>query len=126
MELRGHHLICLQFYHGEGYNEEFIEKLDEVIERAKGGEKIEIVYGTDEVCRACPYLKDNECNYSEDSKDEIYELDNIALNLLKYSVGEVVYWDEIKEKVAEIINIWRDKVCKECEWRSVCESYGKN
>ena len=30
-KLRGHHLICLHFYEGEGYDEPFIKSLEKVI-----------------------------------------------------------------------------------------------
>jgi len=53
-KLRGHHLICLNFFKGEGYSEDFISNIHSVI----GEDNIEIVQGPDDVCAWCPYLKD--------------------------------------------------------------------
>lgn len=54
VRLRGHHLICLQFYRGEGYNQDFIKHLFNILERVQY-EDVEVVEGVDEVCSVCPY-----------------------------------------------------------------------
>lgn len=70
--LRGHHLICLHFFHGEGYSEAFVRNLKEVLKRAE--EEVKVTDGADDVCRACPYLKNNRCEYDEGEDEEVCKL----------------------------------------------------
>ncbi len=64
IKLRGHHLVCLHFFKGEGYNPEYIENLREILRRAEAGEEIEVSSGVDDVCRMCPNLKGEICFYT--------------------------------------------------------------
>ncbi|MBI5675499.1 MAG: DUF1284 domain-containing protein [Nitrospirae bacterium] len=118
--LRGHHLICLNFFNGEGYDEAFIKNLQNLLSRMEE-EKITIFYGTDDVCINCPYLKENRCLYSENSDREIMEMDTKALALLALSHGDKVEWSELKEKIRKIFSEWFYLYCKECDWRNACE-----
>ena len=43
MKLRGHHLICLHYYRGEGYSNAYVEHLWKNGEKAEGGEIIEVI-----------------------------------------------------------------------------------
>jgi len=53
-KLRGHHLICLNFFRGEGYSDDFIRNIYEVLKK----EKVEILAGPDEICLKMPiFLK---------------------------------------------------------------------
>jgi len=52
VRLRGHHLICLQFFRGEGYSPEFVENLAHVITNATESGAL-VVAGADRVCAAC-------------------------------------------------------------------------
>jgi hypothetical protein len=114
--LRGHHLICLNFFRGEGYSEEFIENLYAVIKK----EHIEIVTGADEVCKKCPYLKEGKCK-SSDYTDEIIHLQDLeALRLLGLKQGMIVDWKLIASKLPEIIEEWKDEFCLACGYRKVC------
>jgi hypothetical protein len=61
LRIRGHHLICLQFFHGEGYSPEFVRILFNVIDRLARGEKGIVVIGADDVCAACPALAKGQC-----------------------------------------------------------------
>ena len=122
-KLRGHHLICLQFYRGEGYSEDFVKNLESVLERAKE-RGVLIVEGADDVCRSCPYLIDGKCSYKEGAEEEIRYLDMLALTLLGLSAERVVNWEEVREKVFGILDEWKDKACEECEWRKVCHVDG--
>jgi hypothetical protein len=114
--LRGHHLICLNFFRGEGYSEEFIENLYAVIKK----EKIEIVTGADEVCRKCPYLKEGKCRNSDYTDEKIHIQDQEALRLLGFESGMIDDWKMIASKLPTIIEEWKDEFCLACGYRKVC------
>ncbi len=118
--LRGHHLICLHFFGGEGYNQEFIKNLKDVLKSAvERGIKINV--GPDEVCIKCPYMKGKKCNYNEHADDEIREMDDKALDMLKLSEGMLVGWNTLKEKIPGIFEAWYTAYCSGCGWKRACE-----
>jgi hypothetical protein len=121
VRLRGHHLICLHFFLGEGYNPEFIDNLKEVLKRAEAGEEIEIWAGADDVCRECPYLRGKLCLYDKDAENEIREMDRTAIELLGLEKGTGVKWTDINKKIRGIFREWAERYCEECDWRWVCE-----
>ena len=63
LKLRGHHLVCLHYFQGEGYSREFVCNLQELVHRAEKGEPVEVVVGPDDVCRACPNLRKGRCRH---------------------------------------------------------------
>jgi len=121
IKLRGHHLICLHFFTGEGYNFEFVANLRMVLGRAKSGEEIEICTGADDICRKCPHLKGERCFYDKNSDNEIRKMDRRAIKLLRLSAHGKIKWLEITSKIPEIIGEWADKYCETCGWRKACE-----
>jgi len=114
--LRGHHLICLNFFRGEGYSEEFIENLYAVIKK----ENIEIVTGADDVCGKCPYLKEGKCRSSDYTDEKIHLQDREALRLLGFKPGMIVSWKMLASKLPEIIDEWKAEFCLNCGYRKVC------
>jgi len=121
MRLRGHHLICLHFFKGKGYNLDFIRNLARIMEKAKEGETVEISAGPDDVCLFCPHLKGRKCSYRENAEAEIKAMDKTALALLGVNPGTVVRWQAIEEKIPAIFDKWAAKYCSDCDWRKVCE-----
>jgi uncharacterized protein len=126
VRLRGHHLICLQFFRGEGYSEEFVENLGHVIDRATG-EPALIVAGIDNVCAACPELgPDSRCaSESAGGEAEIVRIDELALEVLGTSTGERMSLPEARDRLeadAFGVGVWRAGACDGCAWESVCES----
>jgi uncharacterized protein len=120
VRLRGHHLICLHFFSGEGYISGFIENLRHVLRHAEIGDPIAIVTGDDDVCSACPFLKEHRCFYRQDSDEEIRDMDRTAIELLSLSSRPGTSWTEIKERLPAIFTIWHGKFCRECDWLSDC------
>ncbi|NHM25886.1 DUF1284 domain-containing protein [Desulfofundulus sp. TPOSR] len=120
IRLRGHHLICLHFYRGEGYNREFVENLENVMRRATEGEEVEIVQGADDICRACPTLQGEKCVAKPGVDAEIREMDAEAAAYLGVEVGSKVLWHEIKAKVMETPKEWLAAFCEGCDWGEVC------
>lgn len=119
LTLRGHHLICLHFFSGEGYDVPFIENLKDVLRRSES-EEIEIVSTADSICARCPYLKDYKCTYDEKAEEEIREMDEIALKLLNLSPGQRIKWQDLKNLIPNIFPEWRDRYCNECDWKQAC------
>ena len=120
VRLRGHHLICLHFFRGEGYEDIFIENLMNVMERTET-EDIEVCEAADAICEKCPYVKDSECLYDEHADDEIRKMDKAALRLLGMDTYARVKWQKIKEKIPEIFGLWHGDHCNECDWKQACE-----
>ncbi len=115
-KLRGHHLICLNFFRGEGYSEEFIKNIYSVI----GKERVEIVAGTDDVCVRCPYLKGNKCTNSDYTDEKILLQDREALRLLRFKTGEIIEWRMISAKLPGIMDEWKARFCHDCGYLKVC------
>jgi len=118
--LRGHHLICLHFFNGEGYNPEFIENLRNVLEKTKSRD-VEISPGADDICDGCPHLKQFRCRYTEDADEGIREMDKRALELLKESEGSKVRWHEIRTRIPKLFYSWYNSYCNVCGWKRTCE-----
>ena len=120
IKFRGHHLICLHFFKGEGYNEEFVTNLSDLITRANASESIIVTHDADDVCKACPYLEENSCKHKPDSEEQIRNLDNRALGLLGLLPDQVVLWHEIRSLVDLAPNEWFSSFCSGCDWKSLC------
>ena len=118
--LRGHHLICLRFFHGEGYDKTFINNLKKIIDLAEQ-DVITISYGADDVCKECVYLKKGRCESSDNADKAIRKMDIKALSLLGHSDGDKVKWVEMKDNVSRIFPDWYFQYCTECEWKKACE-----
>jgi prevent-host-death family protein len=123
LKLRGHHLICLHFFRGEGYRAEFTANLGEILKRAETGEQIEVTSEADDVCKICPYFKGEECHYKKESDPEIQGMDREALMLLELTVRDIVLWPDIRKKIPALFHRWSEEFCRACDWRLAC---GKN
>jgi hypothetical protein len=119
-KLRGHHLICLHFYDGEGYDEPFIENLEQVLEEIER-EGVEVTADPDDVCEPCPHRQADRCTFSRTADREIREMDARALALLGLAPGKRVGWTWLRNTVETIFPEWYATHCHLCTWRSACE-----
>ncbi len=120
LSLRGHHLVCLHFFTGEGYDEAFISNLRNILTRADD-EDITITSGADDVCISCLHLIEGRCEYTEDADADIREMDKKALDLLNLSDPGRAGWDALRDSVRKIFPEWHSLYCSECDWRGACE-----
>jgi len=118
--LRGHHLICLHFFHGEGYDAGFVDNLRSVMEKARA-EEIRMCAGPDDVCAGCPHLREEACRYNEGAEEAVAEMDVTALRLLGMSAGEGADWGKIRKDLAPLFCEWYEVYCARCTWRRACE-----
>lgn len=118
--LRGHHLICLHFFNGEGYNETFIKNLMHIMNRVEN-EMTTVSFGADNICTSCLHLNQSRCQSTENAEEEIREMDKKALELLELLPRDKVTWDEVKEKLPGIFSEWFSQYCLECKWKEACK-----
>lgn len=119
--LRPHHLICLQFFRGEGYSQEFVDNLARTFTRLQT-EPARIVAGADVVCAACPNLGDDQ-RCTDPGEDAIRELDAVALATLDVELGDVMMMDDAARLLierTEATTSFRDTECRGCGFRTVC------
>lgn len=114
-------MICLHFYHGEGYNPDFIAHLHKIIKTAEDGEEIIACSHSDDVCAMCPHLRGERCLYKTEADEEIREMDRKALALLEVKSGDRMKWSDIKGKIPYLFNMWFQAYCLQCAWRQACE-----
>jgi hypothetical protein len=120
IRLRGHHLICLHFFRGEGYGRGFVKNLEDVMRRVTEGEKIEVVEGADDICQACPTLQGEKCVAKPGVDIEIREMDAEATAHLGIGIGTKVFWQEVKAKAMTTSKKWLAVFCEGCDWEDVC------
>ncbi|MDI6916175.1 MAG: DUF1284 domain-containing protein [Thermoplasmatales archaeon] len=121
MKLRGHHLICFQFFRGEGYSKIFVENAKKIAEYWEKN-PAETVNHADDICGFCPFLRNGKCSKYED----IEKNDELALKLLGLNVGDKVRKGFVKKQLPKILNEWKEKACKNCEWKKLCVLEYKN
>ncbi len=57
--IRPHHLLCLQFFEGKGYSDDFVRQMAEIHRTLnKENPQINIVEGVDDICKKCPNRSD--------------------------------------------------------------------
>ena len=121
MNLRPHHLLCIQNYTGHGYDDRFIRHMDSVIKILfeDPGTKIRIADGPDELCSYCPNLTNGRCA----SEEKVRTLDRQVLQALPEIKDDT--WQNLAEKSRIILtdSVLFNEVCGDCEWKKLCDSH---
>jgi len=120
LRLRPHHLLCLQKYTGHGYNEEFVERMDTVIDIIKSDPDVpvELVCGEDMLCEACPNNIDSVCS----SEDKVVSIDEKVMNKSELSYGMTDTWNNLSNCAAGVIRDTEqfEDTCGACQWYNIC------
>ncbi len=119
ISLRGHHLICLQFLHGEGYSVEFARNILHLREQFERDGAV-VTTGHDEICVACPRTEGHACMTCPDSEEHVHDLDVLAFELLEVGPGQQILAPELLDRVSAILPEWRERACSQCVWAEVC------
>ena len=121
--LRGHHLLCLKGFQGYGYDEAFVENMKDINFKRKLPEtKISLTSSPDDICKACPNLKNNLCG-DETQNERIVKMDMEVLK--KLDTSKEYCSEELFEKIDEIFNTEESvsKICFNCLWHEKCLFY---
>ena len=57
IRLRPHHGMCLAYFEGKGYSDDFTVNMQNMLDLFEKGTDVELVAAGDEICKVCPNLK---------------------------------------------------------------------
>lgn len=121
MNLRPHHLLCIQKFTGHGYNEDFTAHMTSVVSELaeRPMTEITVTRGCDELCKMCPNNQDGICS----SLQKVALMDSAVLRVCKLAYGEKVPWTYLKDKARERVFETDEflNVCTCCQWFDLCK-----
>ena len=119
--LRPHHGMCLAYFEGKGYSDNFTAHMQAVLEELETGKKVRITAGTDEICGECP----NNCGNGKCRDNEkVKRFDLEVLKRCGLKEGDVLAFRDFAGMVQKQIlgPEKRDEICGDCQWEAVCSS----
>lgn len=129
MNLRPHHLLCIQKFTGHGYNEEFTEHMKKVVAKLtdEPATQITVARGCDDLCQRCP----NQVNQACTSLDKVALMDQAVLSICHLAYGESAAWADLAGRARKRIFETDEfrHICADCQWIALCrntEISGKN
>lgn len=121
--LRGHHLLCLKGFQGYGYNENFTNNMIDVNSKRKlANTTISLTNSPDDICKACPNLKNDLCE-NDIQNERIISMDEEVLK--KIDISKEYNSIELFEKIDNIFDTKEKvaKICFNCMWHEKCLFY---
>lgn len=123
MKIRAHHLLCIQGFHGHGYNKEFTVNMSEIIEDLKlyPAQNVQLTADCDIICAYCPHNKSDICTQSPDSMERIRLMDLEVLETIGLHVNTIIKAHDVfqlinkKFKSTDVC-----KICAKCRWKNEC------
>lgn len=118
--LRAHHGMCLAFFRGKGYSDEFTEHMKEIQSRLKENPQVCILAQTDDICSACPNNRQGHCVTTGGNAAEYDRQVLLRCGLLE---GEVMHFLDFEKLVYEQILLpgKREEICGNCRWNGLCQ-----
>lgn len=120
IRLRGHTLLCLQGFRGEGYSSEFVSNLA-AIHRALNEDpdhQIEVIASPDTVCAACPHRRSTGCTLNGTrSEAEMVEQDHDVMRRLGLAAGDRLRYGDLLERICKSVRgDDLPSICGNCRW----------
>lgn len=117
-KIRAHHGMCIAFFRGKGYSNEFTAHMSEIIHKLDSNPTICIAVQTDVLCSKCPNNLQGLC----DTESKVGEYDRQVLERCGLSDGMIMPYADFKRAVYENILLRgkREEICGNCQWSTIC------
>lgn len=117
-KIRPHHGMCIAFFQGKGYSNEFTAHMSEMIHKLENNPTICITAQTDAICLKCPNNKHGIC----ETANKVAEYDRLVLVKCGLSEGTILPYSDFKKIVHEHILLpgRREEICGNCQWNEIC------
>lgn len=120
IRLRPHHGMCLAYFEGKGYSNDFTVNMQRMLEIFEKGTDVEMTVAGDEICKACPNLQDGSCL----SADLVESYDRRVLKECGLQEKDNLTFREFVDKVQKNIlqSGKREEICGNCQWNEICSN----
>ena len=112
--LRPHHINCIFFFEGKGYDERFTKNMKNVINRIISNKSyIKFTKHCDCLCSKCPNRINNVCN----TENHIKMLDELTIKNYNVDFDKIYSFNDLFNEFYK--NFDKDKflnICNSCEW----------
>ena len=117
-KIRPHHGMCIAFFQGKGYSDEFTAHMSEMIHKLESNPIICITVQTDAICLKCPNNKQGIC----EAASKVAEYDRQVLEQCGLAEGMILPYSDFKKIVYEHILLpgRREEICGNCQWNEIC------
>ncbi len=120
MNIRAHHLLCMKYFKGKGYSEEFVSNFYKVIKELNDNPFVRVVNHPDIICGSCLHNVNSKCvKKGPDFENKVRKKDNIIIGYLGVNLNQELKAKKIKKLVNLRLTKLRD-ICKDCEWLKYC------
>ena len=118
MNVRGHNLLCIQGFVGDGYSPEFVFNMMAVVESLGPAAQVTVTAAPDALCAACPKLREDGCALNGDGTElGIVRQDKDVMARLGIVPGDTLAWGDIVGRIrAAIEPDDLDDICGTCPW----------
>jgi hypothetical protein len=122
INIRAHHLLCLQGFQGYGYSQDFVRNMAEIIKKIESNPELQIITGCDDICSYCPHQLEGVCQKDAGSVSGIKDVDRRVLQHLDLKEG-------IKGRARDFISLAKARlrsisdikdICGDCDWKEEC------
>lgn len=115
MKLRPHHLLCTQGYNGKGYNETFINNMNQKVTILRNSKpvEVEIVFGVDDLCKCCPYQTDKRTCVTQ---EKVQAMDSKIVEYFRLEERNYIYWELVQEINRQMTEEKMKDICGQCNW----------
>lgn len=120
MQLRPHHILCIQKFTGNGYDEKFTAHMTSLVSLLgrQPETKITLIKGCDDLCSACPNMHGGACA----TLQKVAGMDRSVLDACGLAYGAEKSWSALapaaRERIFETDRF--RQVCGDCEWFDLC------
>lgn len=122
MNLRPHHLLCIQKFTGHGYNASFTAYMRSIVSELvdEPMTRITVTRGCDDLCKMCSHNVNGVCT----SLEKTALMDSAVLSICNLDYGEKIPWTFLSSKARERIFETDEfnKICARCQWFELCRS----
>lgn len=120
LNIRAHHLLCMQGFQGYGYSDKFVEHMGTIVKYIVyyPKEKIRIIDYCDDICLECTNNIVSVCSNSEN----VDNMDRKLIHKLKLNREQEVIVQDVLSLVKDEFQSFQDayEICGDCSWSEKC------